>query len=76
LGVWKEAKLRSLDAAPALPEQIDEFDEGEDETNEALKMLAQMNLALRTLEVLGQLVKNFPGSLQGDDKRHFAVLGG
>jgi hypothetical protein len=29
-----------------------------------------MNLALRTLEVLGQLVKNFPGSLKGTDKHN------
>ena len=68
VGEAKEARLRTLDLAPELPEPNDEFEGGEDETNEALKMLAQMNLALRTLEVLGQLVKNFPGSLQGDDK--------
>lgn len=68
VGEAKEARLRTLDSAPELTEPNDEFEGGEDETNEALKMLAQMNLALRTLEVLGQLVKNFPGSLQGDDK--------
>lgn len=63
----KEAQLRSLDSAPDFPEEVD-TDEGEVETNEALQMLSRMNLALRTLEVLGQLVKNFPGSLHGDDK--------
>ena len=63
----KEAQLRSLDDAPQLPEAID-YDEDEGEANDALKMLSKMNLALRTLEVLGQLVKNFPGSLDGDDK--------
>lgn len=64
----KEARLRTLDAIPDLPDPMDDYDGGEDETNETLKMLAEMNLALRTLEVLGQLVKNFPGSLPGDDK--------
>lgn len=63
----KEARLRSLDAAPELAEAIG-YEEGDEETNEALRMLSKMNLALRTLEVLGQLVKNFPGSLDGDDK--------
>lgn len=64
----KDERLRSLDSAPALSDAIEEIDVGEEETNETLKLLAQMNLALRTLEVLGQLVKNFPGSLKGDDK--------
>ncbi|MEO7933106.1 MAG: metallophosphoesterase [Chthoniobacterales bacterium] len=68
LGESKEERLRTLDALPALPDTSDDFDGGEDETNETLKLIAKMNLALRTLEVLGQLVKNFPGSLQGDDK--------
>lgn len=63
----KEEQLRSLDAAPELPEVLD-HEEWEEETNEALQMLSKMNLALRTLEVLGQLVKNFPGSLHGEDK--------
>ena len=30
--------------------------------------MARLNLALRTLEVLGQLIKNFPGSLPGTVK--------
>lgn len=63
----KEAQLRSLDAKPELPE-LGDYEESETETNEALQMLSQMSLALRTLEVLGQLVKNFPGSLHGEDK--------
>lgn len=64
----KEDRLRKLDSAPVLPEPVTESTDGEEETNEALKMIAKMNLALRTLEVLGQLVKNFPGSLVGNDK--------
>lgn len=48
----KEAQLRSLDARPELPE-LGDYEDSETETNEALQMLSQMNLALRTLEVLG-----------------------
>jgi len=72
LGESKEEKLRTLDAGDELTQTVDDYDGAEEETNEALKMLAEMNLSLRTLEVLGQLVKNFPGSLQGDDK--FALV--
>jgi hypothetical protein len=65
----KEERLRRLDSAPALSE---EKGEAEEETNEALKMIANLNMALRTLEIVGQLVKNFPGSLVGEDK--FALV--
>jgi hypothetical protein len=65
----KEERLRRLDSAPTL---ADEPSEGEEETNEALKMIADLNMALRTLEIVGQLVKNFPGSLVGEDK--FALV--
>ena len=64
----KEDRLRKLDAMPELPELSDNIEEPEEEMDEALKMLAKMNLALRTLEVLGQLVKNFTGSLEGQYK--------
>ena len=65
----KEERLRKLDAAPSISKELDvESYDGESETNEALKLLADLNLALRTLEVLGQVVKNFPGSLVGTDK--------
>ena len=30
--------------------------------------LNELQLSLRTLEILGQVIKNFPGSLEGDDK--------
>ena len=68
-GEIKEARLRRLDSAPTAPE---EADDSEAETNEALKFISQINLALRTLEVLGQIVKNFPGSLIGTHK--FALV--
>jgi hypothetical protein len=68
-GEIKEQRLRQLDAAPSLPEETgNELAGGEVETNEALKLIAELTIALRTLEVLGQIVKNFPGSLIGADK--------
>lgn len=64
----KEARLRKLDSIPDMSDLNDDMEAPEEEMDEALKMLAKMNLALRTLEVLGQLVKNFTGSLEGGDK--------
>ncbi len=67
----KEDRLRHLDDSPVDPAKLKEAEEIEDvseETDSALLMTARMNLALRTLEVLGQLVKNFPGSLKGTEK--------
>ncbi len=65
----KEERLRRLDAAPTLAEDV--FDDERD-TDEALKLVADLHLSLRTLEIVGQLVKNFPGSLIGEDK--FALV--
>ena len=64
----QEERLRKLDAPKALSTDLDDVDESADEPNELLRMLSDLNLALRTLEILGQLVKNFPGSLRGADK--------
>lgn len=67
-GDIKEDRLRRLDSAPSVPELEPDSGDGEAETNEALKLIAELTLALRTLEVLGQIIKNFPGSLVGADK--------
>jgi hypothetical protein len=68
-GEIKEDRLRRLDSAPSIPESSEsDQGDGETETNEALKLIAELTLALRTLEVLGQIIKNFPGSLVGADK--------
>jgi 3',5'-cyclic AMP phosphodiesterase CpdA len=64
----KEDRLRRLDSMPSSASNDDDTDEVEEETNGALQLVARLNLALRTLEVLGQLVKNFPGSLHGTEK--------
>ncbi len=61
----KEARLRQLDQHT---QQLEETDDEEAERNEVVHSIAKLNLAFRTLEVLGQLVKNFPGSLVGSDK--------
>jgi len=62
----KEDRLRNLDAAPLSPEMDEDI--GDEETNETLIFISKLNLAFKTLDVLGQLVKNFPGSLVGADK--------
>jgi len=64
----KESRLRKLDAITDLAEVHDNIEDPEEEVGETLNMIAKLNLALRTLEVLGQLVKNFTGSLEGNDK--------
>lgn len=66
----KEDRLRHLDDVNPLPEAVtsheDQFDE--QDAKDVLDMVSELKLALRTLEVLGQLVKNFPGSLIGTEK--------
>ncbi len=67
----KEERLRHLDDSTPRSTKLVAVEEGEnvtEETDAALLMISRMNLALRTLEVLGQLVKNFPGSLKGSEK--------
>ena len=64
----KEERLRKLDSESSGIESNVELESAEEETNDALRLLSKLNLALKTLEVLGQLVKNFPGSLSGNDK--------
>ena len=67
----KDERLRHLDDAsplPKKPHEVEDASDVTDETDAALLMISRLNLALRTLEVLGQLVKNFPGSLKGSEK--------
>ncbi len=59
----KEQRLRDLDQAK------DAEMEGTAMTQEALDVVNRFKLAVRTLEVLGQIVKNFHGSLVAEDKR-------
>jgi hypothetical protein len=65
----KETRLQALD---------EEFFKDEDNSEEAggkaisegegNKLLMDLNVALKTLDVMGQLLKNFPGFLEGADK--------
>lgn len=61
----KESRLRQLDKDKG--ESSDSYT-ADAETSEVLQVMTRLNMALRTLEVLGQLVKNFPGSLAGTVK--------
>ena len=62
----KEERLLKLDSAPCIPEHHE--GETEEEPDDLVRFVSELTLALRTLEVLGQIVKNFPGSLIGADK--------
>jgi DNA repair exonuclease SbcCD nuclease subunit len=42
--------------------------DGGEETNEFLKIIVRLKAALRTLEVMGQIVKNFAGSMKNDPR--------
>jgi Calcineurin-like phosphoesterase len=58
----KERRLRQMDEAQASEIQGGEL------TQDVIDMVNRFKLAIRTLEVLGQIVKNFHGSLVGPDK--------
>ncbi len=58
----REERLKELDSAD-LSASGESGDRGG-----ANELISQLNLAFKTLDVLGQLIKNFPGSLIGSDK--------
>ena len=61
----RQERRKFLDEQPPnIGNQIDETEE----TNEVLRTLAKLKAALRTLEVMGQIVKNYAGSMKNDPK--------
>lgn len=60
-----ESRLRRLDE---IKQSLKKQDAEDIQAGETLEFISKITLAIRTLEVLGQLVKNFPGSLIGKDK--------
>jgi len=73
----RRERRQELDrAAEALPEADDDegealvlADDGERELNEALRL----NVAIKTLQIMGQILRNFPGALDGETKRRLAL---
>jgi hypothetical protein len=61
----RQERRKKLDEQP--PSAGDQANETE-ETNEALRTIAKLKAALRTLEVMGQIVKNYAGSMKNDPK--------
>ena len=59
----RQERRKNLDEQP--PNTGDQANETE-ETNEALRTIAKLKAALRTLEVMGQIVKNYAGSMRND----------
>ena len=60
----RESRRRQLDATPQDEEILDE----DYEKHEIVRFVAQITDALRTLDVMGQIAKNFSGSLVGPVK--------
>lgn len=51
------------------PTDGDEVPESKDTNEDSSQVFFnELQLSLRTLQILGQVIKNFPGSLEGDDK--------
>jgi hypothetical protein len=61
----REERRRQLDAHR---EDEKEITDEEFEQNDFMRFVAQLNDALKTLDVMGQIVKNFSGSLVGEVK--------
>ena len=59
-----EQQRRSLDEAEQLQLEKEEREQSEREIDDVLKV----NMAFKTLQVMGQILRNFPGALQGDLK--------
>lgn len=72
LDVREEKKKRLENLEKEFYEQEpteDEAPEVEDTKEDSSQtLLNELQLSLRTLQILGQVIKNFPGSLEGDDK--------
>jgi hypothetical protein len=61
----REQRRRQLDANPKEENEISDEDY---EQNGVMRFIALLNDAIRTLDVMGQIVKNFSGSLVGEIK--------
>ncbi len=51
---------------------VSEIASPEDGSNEIIEPIATITAAIKTLRILGQILKNFPGSLEGDTKLSIA----
>ena len=61
----RQERRKNLDDQP--PNNDSQAEETE-ETNETLRTIAKLKAALRTLEVMGQIVKNYAGSMRNEPK--------
>lgn len=67
--------LETLDAEMPWPTDEDEIDASEEQAvDEALQPLRDLNAALKTIQILGQVLKNFPGSIPGELKARIATV--
>lgn len=62
----RQERRQHLDSEPEEIDPVKDADIAED--NEAVQMIVQLRAAVRTLEVMGQIVKNFAGSLKNNPR--------
>jgi len=68
----REAYLRRLDEADqSAPGEIERDDQSLNEVGELDETL-RINVAFKTLELMGQIIRNFPGALRGEIKLELA----
>ena len=64
-----EKDQKELDT-PSLPQELPAFDEVE--TDERIADILKINVAFKTIQILGQIIRNYPGSLKASDKLKLA----
>lgn len=62
--------MKRLDSVERSDPEADQEDEASEKGDVYRK---QLDVAFKTLQILGQIVKNFPGSMSGDDKRRLVT---
>lgn len=68
----RRERLELLDQEESDDSELDDTGELLDPASAMLNPLIRLNMALKTLQILGQTLKNFPGSLEGTTKLQIA----
>jgi hypothetical protein len=70
----REKYLRRMDGPPEPKKatQLTSLDQGEEEGKALRGLGGQINAGIKTLGVIGQILRNFPGSLRGEMKEQMA----
>lgn len=68
----RRAYLAALDEQEAGVASIEQAGDEDETAEDLLNPISMLNAAMKTLQILGQVLKNFPGSLDGDVKLEIA----